>query len=405
METTPHVLVFDADARWAEALDQRLRPRGLRSCHAGAAEVANAQGAGPNRLAVIRADQAASAADTEQLVALVEQLVAAKVPTLVCGAPDGVPLEGGALLDQLAADVDLDEIVGRLTTLAHYAPMIAAFERELRHLRRLGEQLNHYFNEIDQEMRLAGRLQRDFLPRQLPELPPYGFHIVYRPASWVSGDMYDVFRIDEQHVGVFIADAMGHGVAAGLLTMFMRQALVPKRIEAGGTYTIATPAEALGNLHECLVRQRLPNCQFVTAAYGIINTDTGELRLARAGHPYALHIAADGTIGEIRTDGSLLGLGDLPTEFEETSVMLAPGEKLVLYTDGVEDALLVPRHSVDEETAFTAQLQKWARQTGAGFVQAIEEYLDHQEGSLHPADDVTVLAIEVHPTDGQSATA
>jgi len=67
---------------------------------------------------------------------------------------------------------------------------------------------------VDQELRLDSRLQRDFLPKQLPTVGDIRFHVLYRPATWVCGDVYDVQRLDERFIGFYLADAVGHGVAA-----------------------------------------------------------------------------------------------------------------------------------------------------------------------------------------------
>jgi serine phosphatase RsbU (regulator of sigma subunit) len=131
----------------------------------------------------------------------------------------------------------------------------------------------------------------------------------------------------------------------------------------------------------------------VTACYGVLDILSGKLHLARAGHPYALHIRADGGIAELRSEGSLLGLADVATVFQVTTVPLAPGDKVLFYTDGLEDALLLPRR--DDVTRFTPELAQWARLSSANLVAAIAEHLDRREGSLHPADDVTLLVLEV----------
>jgi len=394
LPAAPPILLFDAAPEQAAELTHRLQQRGYTPKPVGFVEGAQTLRPLGGALAVVLLSLPLSDERRDDLVTLLRRLVADHVTTLVWGGPDELRRESGPLVEWLAPEVGLDEIVGKVGTLVRYAPLIHGFERELDHMQRLGTQLNHYFNEIDQEMRLAGRLQRDFLPRTLLNVPPYRFHAVYRPASWVSGDMYDAFRIDETHIGMFVADAMGHGVAAGLLTMFLRQALVAKRV-AGSSYTILTPGEALMNLHDCLVRQKLPNCQFVTAAYGIIDVAQRELTVARAGHPYALHVDARGDVQEIRSEGSLLGLADIPGEFEETRVLLCPGEKIVLYTDGVEDVFIAHREEASDETSFTPHLREWVTRPAGDFVRAVEEHLDCQQGSLHPADDVTVLAVEI----------
>ncbi len=393
MNTTPRVLLFGGKERAADELATRLRQRGLAPApleldDAGAIDALRGSAA-----AVILLDPARTADEAAPLQALLKQLVAENLGTLVWGATDAVRREGGPLIEWLAAEVGLDELAGRVATLARYVPLMKALERELSNVQKLGQQLNHYFGEIDQEMRLAGRLQRDFMPRQLPEAPPFRFETIFRPATWVSGDLYDVFRIDEEHLGLFIADAMGHGVAAGLLTMFLRQSLLTKRIN-GNSYDILGPAETLAHLHECLVRQRLPNCQFVTAAYGVLHVPTRALTLARAGHPYPLHVTRQGTIVDLRSSGSLLGLPDVESEFTECRVTLEPGDKVLFYTDGGEDVLLLPHEADSDRVDFTSQLRCWAGLSAAGFVRAVGEYLDCQEGSLHPADDVTLLVAE-----------
>jgi serine phosphatase RsbU (regulator of sigma subunit) len=385
-------MLFDAAPERCAALNDQLRQRGLAARRVPVADWLRGAAAVGSGAAVVVAAGSARSDDDRLLVPLVQRLATDHVASLVWGGDARLQADGGPLTEWLAADAGLDEVAAKIGTLTRYAPLLHAFERELEHFGRLGDQLNQYFTEIDQEMRLAGRLQRDFMPRRLPDVPPYTCQVLYRPASWVGGDMYDAFRIDEGHLGLFIADAMGHGVAAGLLTMFLRQALTPKRID-GDSYTILTPAEALTNLNDCLVQQKLPNCYFVTACYGVLDILSGKLHLARAGHPYALHIRADGGIAELRSEGSLLGLADVATVFQVTTVPLAPGDKVLFYTDGLEDALLLPRR--DDVTRFTPELAQWARLSSANLVAAIAEHLDRREGSLHPADDVTLLVLEV----------
>ena len=76
---------------------------------------------------------------------------------------------------------------------------------------------------LDEELRLAAKLQQDFLPKQLPQVGPIHFHSLFRPAGYVSGDLYDVMRLDEKRVGFFPVDAVGHGMPAALLTMFIKR--------------------------------------------------------------------------------------------------------------------------------------------------------------------------------------
>ena len=137
------------------------------------------------------------------------------------------------------------------------------------------------------------------------------------------------------------------------------------------------------------------NCQFVTAAYATYDLRQRELCLARAGHPYPLHVRADGQIEPIIGAGGLLGLPDLPCEFQEVRLTLAPGEKLLLYTDGLEDDFFEPGGPQAEIGEIAPALREWAALPVPVLVETLREHLDGKEGSLNPADDATLLACEV----------
>jgi serine phosphatase RsbU (regulator of sigma subunit) len=289
-------------------------------------------------------------------------------------------------------DVSAEELWGRVATIRQYRPLLAQMEAQVTGMQRLGKRLNQQFVEVDQELRLASRLQRDFLPRRLPEVGDLKFTAFYRPASWVSGDVYDVQRLDENHLGFYLADAVGHGVAAGLLTVFIKQAMIGKRITRE-RYEIVPPSEVLETLNSQLTEQELPNCQFVTAAYAVIHAETHELTYARGGHPHPIRIAPDGTCAESRTPGGLLGV--FPNEtYPSTKLVLGPGEKFVIYSDGLEDHILERIGRDQRKLAFTESFQAMARLDIDGFMQAFTEQLDQSEGSLAPHDDMTMVVVE-----------
>ena len=107
------------------------------------------------------------------------------------------------------------------------------------------------------------------------------------------GDIYDVARLDEDHVAFFVADAVGHGMPAALLTIFLKRTLQTKEFTKDG-YRLISPDEALAHLNKELVQQQLSMCQFVTMAYAILNTKTLELSWSRAGHPSPMLLKTSG---------------------------------------------------------------------------------------------------------------
>jgi serine phosphatase RsbU (regulator of sigma subunit) len=297
----------------------------------------------------------------------------------------------GALMP-VSREATSDELWGRICTVREYRPVLRQMDEQVAVMQRLGKKLNQQFVEVDQELRLASRLQRDFLPRSFPEVNDVRFAALYRPATWVSGDLYDVTRLDETHIGFYLADAVGHGIAAGLLTMFIKQAVVGKVIETD-RYRLINPSEVLGRLNVELAKQELPNCQFVTACYACVDTATHQITFARGGHPHPIHVTADGRCSEVRTVGGLLGVF-AEEAFPSTCLKLERGEKLIIYSDGLEDVIIAGRDRQDGGVQFTPEFLKSVRSDVNDFIGALSARLDGAEGSLAPFDDMTVLAVE-----------
>ncbi len=330
--------------------------------------------------------------DIEAFLALLESERIAAL--LVGGSAHGAATSDSSLTDISDLDITKEEVLHRLDILVRFQKQLRRMEQELDHLQRLGLRLNEHFREIDEEMRLASRLQRDFLPLSVTEIGPLRFGTVYRPATWVSGDMFDIQRIDESHVGFYLADAVGHGMAAGLLTMFIKRAMVMKNI-SGDDYEVNDPGRSLKMLNDALAQYTLPNCQFVTAAHCVINTDTLEMRFARAGHPYPLHIQRDGSVVELKSDGGLLGLFD-GFECNTCSVQLEPGDKVLLYSDGIEAAFdHIGSPDGTEGVGHRGVLACFAESSAAEMAKLVVDRLESEQGSLLPVDDVTVLAMEI----------
>lgn len=180
------------------------------------------------------------------------------------------------------------------------------------------------------QLHLAGQLQRDFLPRLLRRQGRLSFAALYRPADCVSGDIYDVRRINDDHVAVAVVDAQGHGICAALLTVFIKRALY-----GAGRRRVPRPDRVLRRLNAELLEASLSEFQFVAAAYAVVNQRTGRVELARAGLPYPILRQRGGRCRLVRPAGILLGVVSQP-RFELTSFTLESGESLLIHSDGLE---------------------------------------------------------------------
>ncbi len=286
---------------------------------------------------------------------------------------------------------DTQRLADLLPVIAGYQAVVRQLHRELRLLQRLDSRISGQFSEIDEEMRLASRIQKDFLPKRLPDVGPARFATLFRPATWVSGDIYDVFRLDETHIGFYIADAVGHGMPAALLRMFIKRSMETKQIDAAG-YQLLSPEQTMAALNRALLDASLSANQFTTAIYAILNVETLVVEFARGGHPHPLWLRTDGATAEPEAEGGLLGVFE-ENEFTRGRVQLSPGDKLILYSDGMETVFMEgDRISPD---LYRDQIEQVRHLSADEMLNELVRRMDSEAGSLNPRDDVTLVVCEI----------
>ncbi len=346
------------------------------------------------KLVVVRPEGACD--DPLKLAELVDQLEESHavavfmLPDSATAAHDMLAARGGAFLC-VSDDASSEELQAKFAAAEALQPAISRLRKELASCPISTGGVSE--EVLSHELRLAARLQQDFLPRRLPEVGPARFGALFRPAFWVSGDIYDIMRLDETHVGFYVIDAVGHGLAAALLTMFIRRALQTKRI-TGSDYQIFQPDETLAELNIDICSEELSTGQFCTGVYCVLDIETMELTYARAGHPEPVLIRADGTIETLPADGPLLGV--FPDgEFESRTVQLAPGDRVVLYTDGAEDALKQPSQDLGHGKTFARIAEGYRQTPRAEMLMQMTASLDIKYGLTDPEDDVTVVVMDI----------
>ena len=184
------------------------------------------------------------------------------------------------------------------------------------------------FSELQKELDVARRIQMGNLPAAYPNSRCFEVATRYIPMTAVAGDIYDFVVADEHQAGLLVADVSGHGVPAALIASMVKFAAISQRANATDPAALLTGMNAAlcGNTQE----------QFVTAAYAHIDAATGILRYAAAAHPPLL-LVRDGAVLEITENGLLLAAFSFAT-FRSASHDLKPGDRLVLYTDGIIEA-------------------------------------------------------------------
>ena len=135
----------------------------------------------------------------------------------------------------------------------------------------------------------------------------------------------------------------------------------------------------------------------MTACYCLLNTETLELRFARGGHPYPLLITGEGSITELKSPGGLMGLFK-GAEFPTTEVQMRPGEKLILYTDGIEVSFAPREDEAHSWEHYRSVFEGLAQQPVEEIIRQLEAQLNAETGSLDPKDDVTVVGMQIQPS-------
>ncbi|MFC8074472.1 PP2C family protein-serine/threonine phosphatase [Streptomyces sp. NPDC057307] len=288
-----------------------------------------------------------------------------------------------------------------------------AYEEELLRRRQEAEQARAEAEqarrraETDRE-RLAdalGVLQRSLVPATLPAVPGMEAAVYYHTASpdRLGGDFYDLFPIDRGRWAFFLGDVCGKGPAAASLTSLTRYTL------RGAALHNPEPAEALTTLNAVLHEQytNSGDPRYCTAIFGIITpapdsgsgADNGRttVRLASGGHPPALVIRADGDTDYLPTPGGLL-VGALPAaSFSTAETTLAPGDTLLLYTDGLTEARTGPaRNRLFGDDALRAFAADRAPATAGEMITALTGLLKSFGNGLE--DDTALLALGVPTT-------
>jgi phosphoserine phosphatase RsbU/P len=239
---------------------------------------------------------------------------------------------------------------------------------------------------LERELRLARETQESMLPRALPRMPCFDIGARMVAARMVGGDFYDVFPLGPDSLGVVIGDVSGKGMPAAL---FM--ALVSSLLRAEAQRGDTTPEQALRIVNRHLL-SRDAHSMFVTVLYGVLCRETNEFAFVRAGHEPPLLLDADGALLTPKMGrGHPLGLFPDPM-LDVQTVRLPPGGTLLLYTDGVNEAMDadgklfgVERIVATVRGAHDASAQQLCDQ----LVQAVTAY----RGMVAQADDITLLAV------------
>jgi serine phosphatase RsbU (regulator of sigma subunit)/anti-sigma regulatory factor (Ser/Thr protein kinase) len=236
---------------------------------------------------------------------------------------------------------------------------------------------------FEQELEVARLIQQNFLPRELPDLPGWQVAAYYRPAREVGGDFYDAIPLPDGRVAFVVGDVTDKGVPAALVMSATRSVL------RASAQRLIEPASVLERVNEHLCPD-MPAKMFVTCLYGVLEPATGLLRFANAGHDLPYVKTANGVV-ELRARGMPLGLMTGMT-YEEKEAVLAPGDSVLLHSDGIVEA-----HDPSREMFGFPRLKETVAAAPGGQA-LIDRVLADLEAFTGPGaeqeDDITMVTLE-----------
>jgi serine phosphatase RsbU (regulator of sigma subunit) len=238
--------------------------------------------------------------------------------------------------------------------------------------------------QLTHELRVASGIQQGLFPRQLPRLPGYDLAVRCQPARETGGDFFDFIELSGGRLGVVVADVAGKGMPAALL---MANARSTWRAEARLAYN---PAETLRRANRSLCRDVNSN-SFVTFLYAILDPAERKICFAGAGHPLPL-IFKNSEIREVEVYGLPLGLSHDAT-YDEACISLEPGDTVLLYTDGITEAMGPSRELFGYERLL-ALLQREGHRAARSLVERTWSAASDFSGASSQADDMTVMVLK-----------
>ena len=275
---------------------------------------------------------------------------------------------------------------------------------------RLYAKLENYSQALNAELEKGKKIQRDFLPNKIPQLPGWEIETSFYPARQVSGDFYDAFMLPGNYIGLVIADVCDKGVGSALYMALFRSLMrvFSGQISLGGWSAAQSVPEEKSALEVDLFRMlqavSLTNdyislehgheAMFATLFFGILNPVTGDIAYINGGHEPLFIIGRSGIKETLSAAGPVVGIST-GAEFKIQQSQLEPGDILIGYTDGVTEALS-PRQTMYSKEKFRALLELRAS-SATELIERIQTDLFLHIDNAPQFDDITMIAVHRKP--------
>ncbi len=295
---------------------------------------------------------------------------------------------GGA--DYVTKPFDRGEVLARVRAQLN----IARLTKEVLEANR---ELIEKQRRLNEDLEAAAGIQQSLLPQETPDMKHLNIAWRFMPCDQIGGDIFNVLRLDENHWGVYMLDVSGHGVPSALVAVSASQMLHPQRglllkkaIDPPPYYEIRDPSDVLNILDKEYPIERFN--KYFTITYLILNSKEGLIRYSNAAHPHPILLRRDGTLEFLDEGGTIIGMGGV-LPFEEGSKKANPGDKLIIYTDGIVEYQDRNERFYGEDRFHDQLRQLKDRPISTvidGIIDAVMDFGDFET----PRDDITLLGFE-----------
>ena len=263
-----------------------------------------------------------------------------------------------------------------------------------------------YSKALDAELEKGKKIQRNFLPRQIPRIPGWEIAICFLPARQVSGDFYDAFLLPGNLIGLVIADVCDKGVGSALFMALFRSLIrvfsgqinlqgvsVPGSVAHGldsDGVRLYQPLNAVSLTNDYLSEVHSEESMFATLFFGVLDPRNGKMSYVNGGHEPVLIVNQSGVKQKLKATGPVVGM--MPDmEYKVRQVQMEPGDIMIGYTDGVTEALS-PDKKLFTKKQFLTLLERPAS-TASELVDQIKNSLHNHIGDAPQFDDITMIAV------------
>jgi sigma-B regulation protein RsbU (phosphoserine phosphatase) len=298
--------------------------------------------------------------------------------------------------DILSAPLRQSQLQVRMMAAERMLNLQRAFAEQNAAHKALNEKLDLAYQALYSELQAASELQLSLLPTVSDIHPKFSLDWLVLPSSFLAGDNLNYFIMQERYLIFYHLDVAGHGIPSALLSVTLNQLLSPQPGSPMVRFDpqlelkrIVPPVEVVSELNR---RFQPQGDGYFTMIYAVLDTETREIRFCQAGHPSPIKFSADGTVSEIGEGGFPVGLWPDMT-YDETTTTLLPGERLVLYSDGIIACLN------EEDVPYSLErleevIRSRSKESLKDVLQAVQADLESWSGGRDFPDDISLLILE-----------